>query len=79
MKPVNRFSKWCNNRYRGQYDFIRLEQGLHNVRFEISPDRPDKRQLLGKGKTADIDANPEKYNQNVIYIGKILIKGQLEK
>jgi len=28
---LNRFNSWCNNRYRGQYDVIKLKKGVHQV------------------------------------------------
>lgn len=77
VKKVNRFSHWCNNRYRGQYEFITLDAGTHHVRFAITEEIPDKKALLGAGGLADITAHPEKYDQRVVYIGKVLIRGAL--
>lgn len=77
LKPLNRFSHWCNNRYRGQYDFIDVPQGTHHVQFVITQEIPDKKVLLGANQLADITAHPEKYDQRVIYLGKVLIKGEL--
>jgi len=79
IKPLNRFNGWCNNRYRGQYDFIDLTQGVHHVEFSISSEIPDKKAILGVSKAADITANPEKYNRSVMYLGKILIRGEIVK
>lgn len=79
IKPFNRFSHWCNNRYRGQYDLVDVPYGTHNVQFVISADIPDKKVLLGVNQLADIMANPDKYNKSVIYLGKVLIRGELLK
>lgn len=77
LKPLNRFSHWCNNRYRGQYDLIDVPYGTHKVQFVITADIPDKKILLGANQLADITANPDKYNQSVIYLGRVLIRGDL--
>jgi hypothetical protein len=79
VKPLNRFSHWCNNRYRGQYDFIDVSYGTHRVQFVISAEIPDKKVLLGANQLADITAHPDKYNKSVIYLGKVLIRGELLK
>lgn len=72
---LNRFNAFCNNRYRGQFICIELPEGLHQVTFKISAERPDKQKILGKNQLQDITANPDKYNRSVIYLGKILIRG----
>jgi hypothetical protein len=77
IKAINRFNSWCNNRYRGQYDLIEVSPGVHEVRFELSSEIPDKKNILGAAKAADLTANPEKYNQHVVYLGKVLIRGEL--
>jgi lysophospholipase L1-like esterase len=79
IKPLNRFNGWCNNRYRGQFDFVEVGPGTHTVECSISPEIPDKKAILGAAKSADITANPEKYNRSVIYLGRILIRGKLMK
>ncbi len=79
IKPLNRFSHWCNNRYRGQYDLVDVPYGTHHVQFVISADMPDKKVLLGANQLADITANPDKYDKSVIYLGKVLIRGDLVK
>jgi lysophospholipase L1-like esterase len=77
LKPLNRFNGWCNNRYRGQFDFVQVGEGTHQVTCMISDDIPDKKTILGPSKIADITANPAKYNRGVIYLGRILIRGKL--
>ncbi len=74
---LNRFNVFCNNRYRGQYVLIETEPGIHQVTFTISPEIPDKVKILGESQLKDITAFPEKYNQSVIYIGKILVRGKI--
>jgi hypothetical protein len=77
--PINRFNFFCNNRYRGQAEFLGLPQGEHTVKFIISSDIPDKKPILGEKQLVDITSNPAKYNRAVIYIGKILIRGEMIK
>ena len=72
----NRFNKFCNDRYRGQYFKYKVPYGEHTVRVVISSQIPDKREILGESQLADITLNPAKYNQSVFYLGKILIKGE---
>lgn len=74
---INRFNSYCNNRYRGQAEFFELSPGVHTVKFIISDEIADKKQILGESQSADITANPAKYNKTVAYIGKILIKGEI--
>lgn len=73
---LNRFNSWCNNRYRGQYDVIKLEKGIHQVTVRISSEKADKKKILGNGKQDDIMEYPEKYNQSVVYLGRILLRGK---
>lgn len=40
---LNRFNSWCNNRYRGQYDVIKLDKGVHQVTVRISSEKADKK------------------------------------
>lgn len=72
---INRFNRFCNNRYRGQYFYIDTKPGRHHIEFRVANEIPDKCAILGDGQLADITANPHKYNRSVVYIGKILIKG----
>ena len=76
-QPLNRFNKFCNNRYRGQYFFVQTEDGVHEVVFKISAKLADKKAVLGASQQKDISQNPEKYDRSVIYIGKILLVGDL--
>ncbi|MGN6420754.1 MAG: SGNH/GDSL hydrolase family protein [Pseudobacter sp.] len=73
---LNRFNNFCNNRYRGQFDCIKLIPGEHTVTITISPEKADKRAILGDKQLTDIDANPERYNQTAIWLGKILMNGK---
>ncbi len=76
---LNSFNVYCNNRYRGQFISILLPKGIHTVSLKISDTIPDKQTILGKNQLVDIKANPQKYNRSVIYLGKILIKGEIVK
>lgn len=72
---LNRFNNFCNNRHRGQFVSIEMEEGLHTITFSISEEIPDKRKILGDNQLQDITENPAKYNHSVIYLGKILMRG----
>ncbi|MBS0030397.1 SGNH/GDSL hydrolase family protein [Chitinophaga sp. 22321] len=72
---INRFNSYCNNRYRGQYEFITLPPGVHTVTIRVSAEKADKRKILGEKQLEDISGHPAKYDQTVVYIGKILLRG----
>jgi len=76
-KAINRFNRFCNNRYRGQSVFIKTDPGLHTVILKIAAEIPDKAKILGDLQLSDITQNPEKYNRSVIYLGKILLRGEI--
>lgn len=78
-KLINRFNVFCNNRYRGQYEFIETTPGEHLVKVTLSPAKSDKSKILGPDQQADISQHPEKYDRTVLYLGKILLKGELIK
>jgi len=77
LKYINRFNRFCNNRYRGQCAFIKVSPGKHQVKIGISEDIPDKVSILGNTQLADITEHPGKYNRTVEYLGKILIRGEI--
>jgi lysophospholipase L1-like esterase len=72
---INRFNSYCNNRYRGQYDLIEVGQGKHTITVKLSPEKGNKLKILGNN-TSDIIANPAKYDQSVLYLGRILLRGK---
>lgn len=72
---LNRFNGFCNNRYRGQYDVIKVPPGTHRVTLKVSPVKADKKAILGPGQLEDIRLNPDKYNRTAVYIGRILLRG----
>lgn len=76
---LNLFNSFCNNRYRGQYDFIETADGEHTVTITISGQKSDKEKILGEKQLRDIAENPEKYNRTVLYLGKILLRGEIIK
>lgn len=76
---INRFNVFCNNRYRGQYEFIQTEPGIHTVTVSLSTSRADKAKILGQNQLEDINQHPEKYDRTAIYLGKILVKGDIVK
>lgn len=73
---LNRFNRFCNDRYRGQYDIIQLKQGRHKVTLRISPEKANKQEILDSHNLKDIMTNPEKYDQTFIYLGRILLRGK---
>ena len=77
ITPLNRFTAYSNNRYRGQYFLIQTEDKVHTVTFKISATMADKKKILGPSKQKDITENFEKYNRSVLYLGKILIRGEM--
>jgi len=77
--PINRFNAFCNNRYRGQYEFIETGSGIHTVTVSLSPIKADKAKILGQNQQEDIVQHPEKYDRTAMYLGKILIKGEIVK
>lgn len=74
---LNRFNINCNNRYRGQFFMLQTSLGKHEVTFSIDKIISDKREILGADQLDDITAHPEKYAHAQIYIGKILVKGDI--
>lgn len=79
LSLVNRFNRYCNNRYRGQCFFVKVLPGKHRVKMSISSEIPNKIQILGDNQKADIKEHPDKYMRTVEYIGKILVRGKIEK
>lgn len=79
IEPVNRFFTFCNNRYRGQYELITVTPGEHMVTITLSAQKSDKAAILGSKQLADITANPAKYDQTVLYIGQLLVRGEVLK
>jgi len=77
--PINRFNSFCNNRYRGQAEFIELPAGIHTIKFSISSIAADKEAILGQNQLEDITDNPDKYHKTAVYIGKLLIRGDVIK
>lgn len=73
---INRFNAYCNSRYRGQYDVVKLKKGVHYVTIRISFADADKKAILGKDQQGDISQHPEKYGKSVIYLGRILLRGK---
>lgn len=75
VKVMNRFNSYCNNRYRGQFEVIELPQGTHLVQVTLSGQKANKLMILPEDKRADIIAHPEKYDQTVVYLGRLLLRG----
>lgn len=73
---LNRFNRHCNNRYRGQFDLIKVEPGLHQVTIKLSETKADKAKILGDNN-ADITENPDKYDQTYLRLGRILVRGEI--
>ena len=77
QSAINRFNRYCNNRYRGQCFFVKTDSGNHTVTIKISDEIPDKATILGDKQLEDITQHPEKYNRSAIYLGKILLRGEI--
>jgi hypothetical protein len=77
-ETLDRFNNFCNNRYRGQYNFIEIENGVHTVSISISHLKSDKVKILGS-KKSDIAEHPERYAKTDVYLGRILLKGDIVK
>jgi hypothetical protein len=75
---INRFNQFCNNRYRGQCFFIKTPPGKHQVVLKIAAEIPDKQNILGLSQLEDINTHPLKYHRSVIYLGKILVRGNIK-
>src|SRR5690606_14002810 len=73
---INRFNPYCNNRYRGQYELIRLAPGQHTITLKIASAKADKKAILGPKQWEDITDHPEKYDDNRVYLGRILLRGR---
>lgn len=74
---LNRFNRHCNKRYRGQFDLIKLEPGLHQVTLKLSDTKADKRKILGEKQLEDITENPEKYDKTYLMLGRLLVRGEI--
>ncbi len=75
----NRFNSNCNNRYRGQFEMFEVTDGEHEVKITLSNIKTDKISILKDQDLKDIQQNPAKYDKQVFYLGKILVKGNIVK
>ncbi len=55
---LNLFNAFCNNRYRGQYDFIETEDGEHTVTITLSDKKSDKAENTGRKTIAGYHGEP---------------------
>jgi hypothetical protein len=80
---IDRFSGY--NTYRRQSYFLLpiLPAGEHTVRFENSGEMPDKEAIFkahkGGENVADFKAHPEKYSDMSVYVGKVMLIGDVLK
>jgi lysophospholipase L1-like esterase len=72
---LNRFNDYCFGRYRGQYELVRVKEGLHKVCYTVSSKTVDKKSFSPKLNADDILLHPDKYAQQAFYLGKILVLG----
>lgn len=68
-----RFNAYCNDRYRGQYEVIKLDAGVHTVEISVSDEKLDKAKILGVGSVS------EKFDKQRFYLGRILLRGRIVK
>jgi hypothetical protein len=54
-----------------------LHNQLHRVRIELSPGKPDKRNILFEHNRAYFDKNREKYSEHTWYVSSLLLLGKL--
>lgn len=54
-----------------------LEDKVHTVKIEIHPDQPDKVAILAKNK--NVMDKPERFNGTSVYVGAILLVGEVVK
>ncbi len=72
---LNRFNEYCFGRYRGQFELVRIKDGVHNVCYVLSNDKIDKSTFVSKTTDEDFKINPLKYEKQTFYLGKILLLG----
>jgi len=72
---INRFNEYCFGRYRGQFELVRLNEGVHKVCYTVSPKTVDKKLFAPKLNADDMLLHPEQYAQQAFYLGKILVLG----
>ena len=77
VMQINRFNQFCNNRYRGQFFWIDLPDGKHNIQLKSVISSVSKLSLLTSAGQSliDIQSRPEVYVNNELMIGRILVKG----
>jgi lysophospholipase L1-like esterase len=73
----NRFNVHCNNRYRGQFEIFEVPDGVHEIKISLSNLPSDKLAILQGQDLTDIRQHADKYDQQVFYLGKILVKGSI--
>jgi hypothetical protein len=54
-----------------------LPDTLHSVTIEVLPNPPDKAAILGAAGAADLKSNPKKYDGVNLYVGGLLLRGQI--
>lgn len=83
--PVVRFDPYCDS-YRMHYFLLpELPNTLHTIRFEVSNEAPDKEMILlsysnkekALKRVEDMKMNPEKYRDAAIYVGQIMVIGDM--
>ncbi len=53
--------------------------GKHHVKITLLAEAPDKAKILFPNNRADMEKNPEKYKDNVWYVGGLLVVGSVGK
>lgn len=75
VTQVNRFNQYCNNRYRGQFFWIDMPEGKHQITLTAVKSNESKATLLGAANLADFQSRPAVYAKNELMIGRILVRG----
>ncbi|CAN5909526.1 SGNH/GDSL hydrolase family protein [soil metagenome] len=74
--PTPRFDAYCTyHRLASFFPSRNLPAGEHTLRFEISPDQPDKVSILAKNKNVMDD--PKRFDDRQWYAGGIMLVGDL--
>jgi hypothetical protein len=74
---INRFDEYCQYIRCSFFLIDGLKNGRHTIRIKRSSEKPDKFKILGR-KPETLD-NPERFNVNEWWIGKILLNGEICK
>lgn len=76
-KRVPRIDGYCTYWRIAQLSTGTHADGVHEIRFTLDPEPPEKATILFPHNRADVEKNPAKYAENVWYASAILVLGEL--